>query len=302
MVSVLVRHLVQFELEQVGEILGNRAGAATPAAATGVAVGLHLQLVFFFRLLQVLERLVLGRQRRLGLLRLQEAFGVLHFARGLRQELCDLLEGRIRRHQPAVHAIDQALHLLAQPALRQREHDQRFLDLVRRHRPAVALNLEGPGNDLTLLLRQRADFPTGAAASTTTATHRGGRLEVLAERPDAQEVDVACRLLGTAGHVVVRGLGVIRHGIAGLHAQLLEIERVPRRHFGRRLAAVVEPDCLLRPAVDRVDELQVLDREVVIGAGLDDELLYRRGIAVAARLGERDRRRLIRQHVDRVFR
>ena len=57
-------------------------------------------------------------------------FGRLHLARRLRQQLGDLLERRIRRHQPAVHPIDQALHLLAQPALRQREHDQGFLDLV----------------------------------------------------------------------------------------------------------------------------------------------------------------------------
>ncbi len=77
---VLVGHLVQFELEQVGQILGNRAGAATAATAAGVAVGLHLQLVFFFGLLQELERLVLRRQRRFGLLRLQVALGRLHLA------------------------------------------------------------------------------------------------------------------------------------------------------------------------------------------------------------------------------
>ena len=117
------------------------------------------------------------------------------------------------------------------------------------------------------------------------------RLEVLAERPDAQEVDVARGALRSAGRVVVGRARVVRHGVAGLHAELLEIERVAGRHFGRRLAAAEEADRLLRAAVDRVDQLQVRDREVVVCARFDEELLHRRGVGVAARLRQRDRRR-----------
>ena len=126
-----------------------------------------------------------------------------------------------------------------------------------------------------------------AAAATAAAAHRRRRLEVLAERPDAQEVDVARRPLRPADRVVVGGARVVGHGVAGLHAELLEIERVAGRHFRRRLAAVEEPNRLLGAAVDRVDQLQVPHREVVVGARLDDELLHRRRVGVAARLRQR---------------
>ena len=53
---VLVRHLVHFHLEQVGEIVRDRSRAAAATAAAGLAAGLHLQLELFFGLLQELQR------------------------------------------------------------------------------------------------------------------------------------------------------------------------------------------------------------------------------------------------------
>ena len=55
-------------------------------------------------------------------------------------------------------------------------------------------------------------------------------------------------------------------------------------------------------AVDRVDQLEILHAEVVFGVRLDEHFLDRRRGGVAARLGDRHRRRLIGQHVDRVLR
>ncbi len=146
--------------------------------------------------------------------------------------------------------------------------------------------------------------PTSAAAASAaaaTARHRGRRLEVLAERPDAQEVHVAGRLLAAAG-VVVGGARVVGHGVAGLHAQLLHVEGVAGGHFLEPLGAAVERHDLLGRAVHRVDELEVLDAEVVVGARLDEELLDRRGVAVAPGLGDRHRRRHVGEHVDHVLR
>ena len=68
---VLVRHLVHFHLEQVGQIVRDRSRSAAAATAAGLAAGLHLQLEFLFGLLQELQRHVLGRQRAVGALRLQ---------------------------------------------------------------------------------------------------------------------------------------------------------------------------------------------------------------------------------------
>ena len=46
--------------------------------------------------------------------------------------------------------------------------------------------------------------------------------------------------------VVVGGARVVRHRVAGLHAELLEIERVAGGHFRHRLAAVEQPDASSR--------------------------------------------------------
>ncbi len=100
---VLVRHLVELHLEQVGEILRHGAATAASAAAPLLALHLDLHLVFFFRLLQELQRLLLGRQRRFGVDRLQLGFGGLHLRDGLRQQLRHLLEGRILLDETAVH-------------------------------------------------------------------------------------------------------------------------------------------------------------------------------------------------------
>jgi hypothetical protein len=57
---VLVGHLVQFELEEIRKIICNGTGPAS-ATPTLLATDLHLHLVLFFGLLQVLQSALFGR-------------------------------------------------------------------------------------------------------------------------------------------------------------------------------------------------------------------------------------------------
>ena len=64
--------------------------------------------------------------------------------------------------------------------------------------PAIALHVEGRRDDLALLLRERLHLAAAAATATAAAAGPGLRLaEVLAERTDAQEVQVARRRTGS---------------------------------------------------------------------------------------------------------
>ena len=209
---VLVGHLVELELEQVGQVLGHRA-LPTATAATLLAAHLHLRLVLFFGLLQDLQRLLLGLERALRIGLLQLRLGVLHLRHRLRQKIGDLLERRILLHETAVHPREQAVDLIAQLRLRQREHDRVLAQLVGRHRLAIAIDVEGRRDDLALLLRERADLSAAAAAAAAGARIRLGAAELLPQRTDLQEVDVARLPLAAAG-VVVGGARVVGHEVA----------------------------------------------------------------------------------------
>jgi hypothetical protein len=226
-----------------------------------------------------------------------------HLLGGLRQQLGDLLERRIRYDETRVHALDETVHLILQFALRQRQHDHAFTELLRRHALAIALDVERAGNDLALLLRQGADFLARAAATATAAArHRRRRLEVLVERTNAQEIDVARRALRAVDRIVVGRLRVIRNGVAGLHADLLHIERVTGGHFAGRPRAAKQRNRFFRAAVDRVDELQVLDRVVVVGLRFNEEFFDRRRVGVASGFRQLDGRREIGEQINGVLR
>ena len=90
--------------------------------------------------------------------------------------------------------------------------------------------------------------------------------------------------------IVVGRLGVVGDEVARLQAELLEIERVRRGDFRQRLGAAEQVDRLLVAAVHRVEHLQLLDAEVVVGAHFGEHFLDRAGLRVAARLVEADRR------------
>ena len=298
---VLVGHLVHLELEQVGQVFRDRSGLPAAAPAARLAAGLHLHLVLFFGLLQILQRLLLRRHRALGAPHLQLGLGRLHLSRRERQQVGNLLEGRVGRDQARVHAADEPLDLLAQAALRQRQHDRALAQLVGGDRLLLAQHVERAGDDLALLFRERAYLCAAAPAASAPAGLRRGRLELLAERPHAQEVHVARGLLAAA-RVVVVGARVVGHRVARLHAEFLEIEGVTGGDLFQALGAAVERHGLLGAAVHRVDEFEATHAEVVVGAGLDHELLHGRCGGVASGLGNRHGGRHVGEHVDHVLR
>ena len=126
---VLVRELVDLELEQIGEIFRHLVLPA--AAATAAALLGDLHLVLLLGVLQQLQRALFGRQRFLGLLALELSFGGLHFLRRLGQRLGNRLEGRIDRVEAAVHLAAQLFDLLPQLRLRQGEEHRVLAELVR---------------------------------------------------------------------------------------------------------------------------------------------------------------------------
>src|ERR1019366_3968878 len=79
---VLVRQLVELELEEIREVFGHRA-LTTAAAAPAALLLRHLELVLLLGVLQQLQRALLRRERAVRLLRLQLTLGRLHLDRGL---------------------------------------------------------------------------------------------------------------------------------------------------------------------------------------------------------------------------
>src|SRR5690606_20330174 len=133
-------------------------------------------------------------------------------------------------------------------------------ELVGRGLRAIALEVERRRYDLPLLFGQRAGVGR-AAAATPAAAPAGHRLrapEVLAERPHLDEVDVARRDLRSAHRVGVGRFREIRDEIPGLHAELLEVQRVARTDFCERLRpGSVQWHRAFLAAVDRVDEVEL---------------------------------------------
>ena len=267
---VLIGKLVQLELEQIGEVLGHLALTAAPAAAV-----LHrdLHLVLLLRVLQQLQRALLGRQRTIRLHGFQVVFSRLHFLGGLRQHFGNLVERGIDDAEPGFQLAHQLFDLLTQFRLREvEEHHVLAVLFVLRLR-LVADNIEGVRHDFALLPRQLAHLL--APAATPAAAHRLRGFVVLAERADLDEIDIAGRRLGPLDDIGIGRLRVVRDEVARLEPELFQINRVARAHFGQRLAAAEQIDGFRRRAIDRIKHLQRLDAIVVVRRGLEEELLDR---------------------------
>ena len=245
---------------------------------------------------------MLRRERVVRLDGLEIVLRQLHLFGGLRQHFGEFVECRIHGAEPRLQLAHEIVDLLAQLRLREVDEDDVLAELVRLGLRFVAHDVERRRDDFALLPRQLPDGLLSAAAATAAHRLRLRRLVVLAERPDLHEVDVARGGLGAPGRVGVGGLGVVRHEVARLQPELLEIDRVARAHFGERLRSAEQRHRLGRRAVGRVEQLQLLDAVVVVRARLEEELLDRAGLRVAPRLAEADRRHLVVDDVDRVLR
>ncbi len=299
---VLIRELVEVHLEHLGQLAGHGTLLSAPAATTAAAVHADLRFVLLLRLLEEAERAVLGRKRGLGADGVELLLGHLHLGDGLRQQLRDLLERRVRRDEAARHARHEPFHLFAQARLRESDDDRVLLELVRGEGLPIPLHVERGRDHLTLLLGERGDVTGSAAHPAATATGHGlRRAEVLLERTHADEIEVA------RGHALLaaRGVGrarVVGHGVAGLHAHFFEIERVPGRHLWHPLRTLEERQRLFGSAVHGVDELEVLHAVVVGRGGLHEHFLDGRRRGVAPGLGKAHPGSLVGQDVDRVLR
>ena len=235
------------------------------------------------------------------MLLVQLVFGPGHFLGRLGQLAADLPEpGVLLHHAAVVHPLDQRLHLLAETGLGQLDRGDVFFELALQVLAAVPHDLEGGRDDFTLALGQLAvRAPAAAAAAAPT---RIGRAVLAAEWRHVHEVDVGggnLRLLGAA----VGGSRIIGNKIARLELELLQEEGVARHDVLERPgSAAIEVDGLLRLAVHRIDQLEILDAVVILRARLGEDLFDRRGARVAAGLGEVHRGRAVGEHVDRVIR
>ena len=300
-VLVLVAHLVELELEQISEVLGRLPAAASPATAAAAHRDHHL-FVGFLGALQVLQGALLGRQRPVGVLLLQLVLGLAHGLRGPRQDLLDGPEGRIGGHDPAVHAPHERLHLLAQAALGESQEDDVLLELLGVVLLPVANQVERGRDDLALRLRKLARVGPAHAAAPGAALRRLHPV-VLVVAPDLDEEQVALDVGVLLQQVPVGRPRVVREEVARLQLQLLEEERVARGDLPEGIPAAVEQaDRLLRTAVHRIDQVERVQPEIVVGARLDEHLLDGAGGRVAPRPDEHRGRRLIGQHVDGVLR
>ena len=297
---VLVLQLVEFELEQVREVLGRGLAAAAAPAAPAALLDADL-VVGLLGPLQLLQGALLGRQRGVDILLLERGLGHPHLFRGPRQDRENRAERGVGGHDAAVHPPHQGLDLLAQPPLGQRQEDDVLAELLVGERVPIADDVERRRDHLPLRLGQGAGV-AAAPAATAPAALRLRRAEVAPERPDLDEVEVA--LDDPAGvALVVSGAAVVRDEVAGLQIELFEEQGVPGRHLPQpALFGVEQLDRLLRPPVDGPGQAERPHPEVVVGAGFQKHFLDGVGGGVAPGLDEHDRGRLVGEHVDGVAR
>ena len=293
---VLVLHLVQLELEEIGEVLGVGSLTATSAATTSLA---HLYLTEGgLGSLQMLQGPLRRRQGFPSPAGTELFLGCEHLFGSRRKLLDDLGEPGVRLHHTAIlNPPNYGLYPLAQATLRKRKSRHVFLILLIRILIAIANHLEGRRDDLPLLLGEL----TIQALTTPTSSPTLIRLAVVAtKRPDAHEIDVGRDRPPASDPVVVRHLGVVRDQITRLETQLLEVEGVCGRHLLGAPVAVEQIERIFRIAVDRIDQLQRPQAVIVLCADLDEHLFDRRNLDIPPGFLEPDRRRLVVERIDEI--
>ena len=290
---VLVLQLVELQIEEIGEVLRGHLSATAAESSTER----HLDLAES-RLgsLEILERPLLRTESLLRPTREQLLLGSRHLVdRGLQRvprplELFAGIEDPASQYPPV-----QARDLVTQPPLQQREGRHVLGALGRVERRHVAHEPEGRGDDLSLLMRKRG----AGASSSSPAAHLPGLPIDLAERPDLHDEDIRRRGQRPRAAVVARAREV-GDEVARLELLFLQEERVPDAQETLGPGARVQRELLVGSAVDRVDEIDAGDSEVVFRLDLREHLLDRADAGVATGLEEAHRRGLIGQDLDPV--
>ena len=298
-VGLLLPH--QLFVEERRQILVAGAAAAAPAAA---ALPGHLTLGL---LGGELEQLVVGRHLvRHGVVRLEgpeRRFRLGHRSGGTRQRR---RHRRIRRRR---HPLGSAATRRRAAGLRRKRlgpGPQLALGLgdrahVRRRLAGDGAPLQLPRRDDDLLLRLEEIGGRAGAAAAHAGLALGGE-ERLAERPHLEEEDIAPRLGRDLPAADVAGARVVGDEVAGLDGELLDEQRVqPVDARRRQPPAPLERHDLLAAPPHRVDELEVGDAVIVVGARLDDDFLELRDLAIARGPHDADVGRPVVEHAHEVL-
>src|SRR5262249_30334527 len=127
-------------------------------------------------------------------------------------------------------------------------------------------------------------------------------LEVLAVWPYLNEVNVTRGRLTALDRIGVGCARVVGKRIAWSQAEFFQVDSVTGRNFVERLRAAEELHGFLFAAIDRVDQFELLDAEIVGRAGLHEQFFNRGRHRIPPGLGERHSRRAVRCDIDGVLR
>ena len=227
---------------------------------------------------QVVQRLVLVRQRRRRVQRGQGRLGRRHgLDGGVQGPAPDLrigVAGRGPRARPRSRRRPRrARRRVAQAPLRLRHRPDVFRS------PVFGPPIEPPRGHDDLLLPRRQ--PVDVGLPRPRAALARGFLERVVEGPDLQEVEVGARLGRDAGGTRVTDARMVGNEVAGLDRQVLD-EQGAHADRGRAPRGEVEGEHPFLPPRHRVDQVQARDGVVVVGPHFDGDLLERGDLAVAA--------------------
>ena len=305
--------LLQLSIEERRQVVV----AAVVAGAAASLLTLDLALLHVvLRLQQMGERFHLRLQRGSGLERIERRHRLLHRRRGERhliffgQRLAGLRTLRRRRGAASLRPPPRIPHR------RLAERARRLLDAIlqlrlgARHRLDVLLGFGAPGHlraaiELErrhddVLLRRDEVVERGAAARAGHCLARGEG-ELLLERLDLEEEDVAARLVRTRAAREIARAHVVGNEVAGLDVEVLEEERVAALH-NRALTRDGQRNGFLGAAADGIHEVEASDAVIVLGLRFDVDFLEPRHRAILRRLEHAHVGRPILEGADEVFR
>ena len=164
-------------------------------------------------------------------------------------------------------------------------------------RPRSTIQFPRCDDDLFLRIDEIVDRAAIARAGHRLALRH---CEFLLERLDLEEENVAARFARALSASEVARPRVVRHEIAGLNVEILEVQR-PSAGDRRGATWDVERRRLLRASADGVDEVEAFDPIVVVGLGFDVDLVEPIHGTIARRLDDVDFGRPIFESANEIF-
>ena len=143
--------------------------------------------------------------------------------------------------------------------------------------PGHAVQLPRGNNDLFLRRRQLTQARSHSPAGLTV-----GDRELLVERPDFEEKNIAPAVGGQAAATHVPRAYIVGHEVARRDIQILHEQRAGPGD-SRRAARAREENRPFLTAAYRIDQLKAVDTVVIVCSGFDRDFLERGDLAVTSR-------------------